>query len=196
MAHFTSGWSSPGNSPDSAPGGIQPSELAQIRGACSSQPTAEFPFRCIRNWTGSLTSPGSLPSVMALFLGEIFSQFQRNSLQRKRWNIMQLKIVPLTVWKLLSFLYQNWHQDSFYFYTLNAVAKKKKFEQLTLFFIKLSCELDLACPLNLWTAKVFWAPRFRWGDWSSGGPPAPGRWASRTPPTPHLLSPLLPLTVS
>lgn len=126
MAHFTSGWSSPGNSPDSAPGGIQPSELAQIRGACSSQPTAEFPFRCIRNWTGSLTSPGSLPSVMALFLGEIFSQFQRNSLQRKRWNIMQLKIVPLTVWKLLSFLYQNWHQDSFYFYTLNAVAKKKK----------------------------------------------------------------------
>ena len=154
-AQFTSAWlpssfalshhqspQAPGNSADSAPGGIRPSELAQIRGACSSQRTTEFPFRCIRNWTGSLARPGTSPSVMALFLGEISSQFQR-----KHWNIMQLKIVPLTVWKLLSFLYQNWHQDSFYFYILNAVTqkKKKKIERLTLFFIKLSCELDRVC---------------------------------------------------
>lgn len=75
-------------------------------GLAAHSPPENSRLGASENWTGSSASPGTSPSIMVLFLGEIFSQFQKTGFQRKLWDIMQLKIAP-TVWKLLCFLYQN-----------------------------------------------------------------------------------------
>lgn len=156
----------PGHSPDSSPGGIQPSQLPQIRGA-RSQATTELLFWCIRSSKGFVASPGTLPSIMPLLAEEIISQFKKKKQQQlskkslehdaiENCTINSLKGIFLPLPKLAS-------RFSFIsFYTLNAIMKR--IWAAILWFIKLAHALDLICSLNQpWetSRKVVWASLFQ-----------------------------------
>lgn len=94
-----------------------------------------------------MASLSTSPSIMILFLGGTFSQFQKTSFQRNLWNIVQLKTAPPIVCKLLCFPFPKsaWGFSFIYFYTLNVIMERI---WAALWFIELPCKLDLICSLN------------------------------------------------